>query len=50
MDRNILIQYEWEARRLRAEHAHDPMLRMVIALDLFLRCLAYRLAAAFRNN
>jgi hypothetical protein len=50
MNRNTRIQHEWEARRLRAEHAHDPLASIAIALDLHVRRLAYRLARAFRNN
>lgn len=37
---------EYEARRLRAEHARDWFACAVISFDLFVRRLAYRLALA----
>lgn len=44
MNRNTLIALGWEARRLRAAHADDRMALLVIAIDLQLRRLAYRIA------
>ena len=43
------MQYiEREARRLRAEHAHDSLARLAIVLDLQVRRLAHRVAARLR--
>jgi len=36
--------FESEARRLRAEHAHDPLARFIILLDLQIRRLAHGVA------
>lgn len=36
---------EHEAHRLRAEYAHDIVVRLVVAFDLRIRRLAYRVAA-----
>jgi hypothetical protein len=37
-----LQRQEYEARRLRAEYARDPLIRTVIALDLAIRRAACR--------
>jgi hypothetical protein len=36
---------EGEARRLRAEHAGDPLTRLFIEIDYRIRALAHRIAA-----
>lgn len=40
-----LQDLERAARRLRAEHVHDPLARLAIVFDLQVRRLAHRLAA-----
>ena len=40
-----LQKHEREARRLNAEISRDPLLRLVITLDLRVRRLAHRVAA-----
>ena len=40
-----LHEHEREARRVNAETSRDPLARLVIALDLRVRRLAYRVAA-----
>jgi len=40
-----LQKHEREARRRNAELSRDPLLRLVIALDLRVRRLAHRVAA-----
>lgn len=43
-----LQDLEREARRLRAEHARDPLARLAIVFDLQVRRLAHRVAARLR--
>jgi hypothetical protein len=43
-----LQDLEREARRLRAEHVHDPLARLAIVFDLQVRRLAHRVAARLR--
>jgi hypothetical protein len=43
-----LQELEREARRLRAEHASDPLARLVIVFDLQVRRLARRVADRLR--
>ena len=40
-----LRSLEREARRLRAEHAGDPLARLFIEIDYRIRALAHRIAA-----
>jgi len=40
-----LLRLEREARRLRAEHAGDPLARLVIEIDFRMRDFAHRVAA-----
>ena len=42
---DTLRRHELEARRLRAEFAHDLTVRALIATDLWVRRLACRIAA-----
>ena len=46
LNRMELRLLEYEARRLRAEHARDRFALAVISFDLFVRTLAHRLALA----
>jgi hypothetical protein len=41
---DTLRRHELEARRLRAEFTHDLTVRLLIAADLAVRRLAYRIA------
>lgn len=43
-----LQDLEREAHRLRAEYAHDTLVRLAIAFDLRIRRLARRVAAGLR--
>jgi hypothetical protein len=43
-----LQDLEREARRLRAEHARDPLASLAIVFDLQVRRLAHRVAARLR--
>jgi hypothetical protein len=47
MNRNTLTALECEARHLRAAHTGDRLLLLVIAIDLEVRRLAYRIADYF---
>ena len=44
-----LQDLEREARRLRVEHAHYPLARLLIVFDLQVRRLAHRVAARLRT-
>ena len=46
LTRTELQRLEEEAQRLRAQYAHDVVVRAVVRLDLAVRRLAYRLALA----
>jgi len=49
MDHELnLKNLESEARRLRAEYAHDAVIRAVLALDLAIRGAGWRVLGLFR--